>query len=141
MTLNRLVYLSSNTIVSSAANLRTEVDQILGTSRRNNALVGVTGALMFSSGYFGQVLEGPQAAIEMTFERIQQDARHSNVRLLEFKPVNARVFQTWAMAYVGEQTDASMAGWHDGGLDMSVITGEALVSKLHTLVSKSAMVA
>lgn len=141
MTLHRLVYLSSNKIVGSTASLRTEVEQVLGTSRRNNTLVGVTGALMFSSGHFGQVLEGPQAAIEMTFERIQQDYRHGDVRLLEFKPVEARAFRVWAMAYVGDPGDAVMTGWDDSGFDMTAITGEALVSKLHSLVSKSAVAA
>lgn len=36
-----------------------EIDKIIKTSQRNNTREGVTGAMMFISGVFGQVLEGP----------------------------------------------------------------------------------
>jgi hypothetical protein len=141
MSLHRLVYFSANEIAGSTARLREEVDQILETSRRNNALVGVTGALMFSAGYFGQVLEGPQAAIEMTFERIQQDDRHANVSLLEFVPIATRTFESWAMAFVGEPADAGLDGWQSTDFNMSAVTGELLLSKLHSLVARSSLAA
>lgn len=84
MSLYRLVYYTANRISTESETFQREVEQILAKSRRNNKLVGLTGALMFSAGYFGQVLEGSQAAIEATFERIQQDPRHGDVSLLEF---------------------------------------------------------
>ena len=93
MSLHRLVYCSANRIEALPAEFTAQVEQILATSRRNNQLVGVTGALMFSAGSFGQVLEGPQAAIEATFERIQQDHRHGNVLLLETVAIENRTFE------------------------------------------------
>lgn len=135
MTLHRLVYYSSNRIVGPNEQLRSEIDQILSTSRKNNDLVGVTGALLFSSGFFGQVLEGDTAAIETTFERIQQDPRHSDVVLLDFKPIMARSFGSWAMAYVGSYEDA-LDGWSAGSFDHSGLKAEELFSRLHSLVSK-----
>ena len=65
------------------------VDAILAASQRNNAHAGVTGALMFTDGFFAQVLEGSMAAVEQVFERIQLDDRHSEVQLLSFAPVEA----------------------------------------------------
>ena len=64
MTLYRLVYYSANRIGSLTA--AAEVDRILEASRRNNQLVGVTGALMFSDGFFGQVLEGLSIPAEIS---------------------------------------------------------------------------
>lgn len=67
--LYRLVYYSRNTIMGLTEKIRASVDQILETSQRNNADVGVTGALMFTDGLFAQVLEGQRDAVETVFER------------------------------------------------------------------------
>ncbi|MBW6425422.1 BLUF domain-containing protein [Rhizobium sp. XQZ8] len=87
------------------------------------------------SGYFGQVLEGSQAAIEATFERIQQDLPLGEVTLLEFAPAEARIFDSWAMAYVGEPSDlfAGLAG--RTGFDESKILGERLLARLRDRVA------
>lgn len=78
-----------------------EVQSILGAARRNNPPKGVTGALLFSMGYFAQVLEGPVDAVEEIFENIQLDERHDQVRVLYYRPVSARAFAHWSMAYAG----------------------------------------
>ncbi|ERJ20103.1 AppA antirepressor of ppsR sensor of blue light protein [Salinisphaera shabanensis E1L3A] len=101
--LYRLVYMSRNDITDE---IDTQIDGILKTSRENNRLAEVTGALMFNTGCFAQVLEGPHNAIQATFERIQCDERHSDVTVLLFEPSNKRSFSSWAMAYVGAQESA-----------------------------------
>ena len=112
------------------------IDEILAVSRRNNTAVGVTGALMFNAGCFAQVLEGPQAAVEATFERIQQDERHGDVSLLAFGPAEERAFETWSMGYVGTSA-AARARFSDiagvSGFDPSRLTGERLFETLHAL--------
>jgi hypothetical protein len=97
-------------------------------------MVRVIGALMFSSGYFGQVLEGPRSPVEATFERIQRDTRHGDVSLLELKPVSARTFDRWAMAYVGK--DEAVMPSLVGEFDLSKLTFEILISKLYSLVAR-----
>ncbi|WP_232631400.1 BLUF domain-containing protein [Methylobacterium sp. Leaf118] len=133
--LRRLVYYSRNRIGGAEALDRT-VRAILATSRVNNARVGVTGALMFNAGCFAQVLEGPGAAVESTFERIQQDERHGEVSLLAFERVEARLFTDWSMAYVGA-SPAEAARYRDlageGGLDLSRMSGDRLCALLHGL--------
>lgn len=138
--MQRLVYYSTNRINGTSAEIRANIDEILVASRRNNRLVGLTGALMFSSGFFGQVIEGPQDALEATFERIQQDPRHGDVRLLQLTAVNARSFGDWSMAFVGAQED-TLSDWRDGDFDFRVVTGELLLAKLHRLVADSLPVA
>ena len=134
--LYRLVYYSRNLIASGAADFDSQVRSILAASRRNNGRAGVTGALLFNAGCFGQVLEGPRRALEATFERIQCDPRHSEVSLLAFEPTQARFFSNWSMAFVGTE---SVTGARLGdiattsGFDPSRMTADHLFETLQRL--------
>ncbi|WP_158295618.1 BLUF domain-containing protein [Crenalkalicoccus roseus] len=99
MELFRVIYISRNLIPPSAT--EAEIGRILEASRRRNAALGVTGALLFSEGAFAQVLEGPLASVEEVFETIQADPRHREVVVLEAGRVPERAFPEWHMAYVG----------------------------------------
>lgn len=135
--LHRLVYYSRNRIEGSPEEILASISGILASSRRNNARVAVSGALMFNSGCFAQVLEGPRAAIEQTFERIQQDPRHGDVSLLAFEPIAARNFEHWSMAFIGSEADDSIRFGSiaaESGFDPSRMTGEALLETLQRLV-------
>jgi hypothetical protein len=133
----RLVYYSHNKIAGSPKTMATTIQAILAASRRNNAAVGVTGALMFNAGCFAQVLEGPKAAVENTFERIQQDERHGDVSVLSFGPVADRSFDRWSMGFVGESVaDAEQYGniADQSGYDPSRMTGDAVFATLQRLM-------
>ena len=132
---SRLVYYSRNRLPGAAMDAGV-IESILETSRVNNSRVGVTGALMFNSGCFAQVLEGPREAVEAVFERIQQDERHGDVSLLAFGPVADRAFETWSMGFVGGSEQgrarfATLAG--ETGFDPARMTGERLFETLHQL--------
>ena len=133
--LYRLVYASKNLLQGSDAEIAAAVSQILDASRRNNAGVAVTGALMFNAGAFAQVLEGPREGVENTFERIQCDPRHGDVTVLQCGLVESRTFTNWSMAFVG-QSEAGRTRW-DGiaaasGFDLTRLDGDAGV--LHALL-------
>ena len=132
----RLVYLSTNQLRGTAEQKEADIEAILAASRRNNDAVGVTGALTFSDGYFAQVLEGPQDAVEVTFERIQQDDRHSDVQLLEFVPIGERTFSNWSMAYVGKAARGSRLAdlGANTGFDPTKISGQQLFERLRDLL-------
>ncbi len=83
------------------------VDQILRTSRRNNAAVGVTGLLVTGGRRFLQALEGPEEAVEATYDRISADARHFAVVQLVRETIDTRQFAQWAM---GMQAGAEPTG-------------------------------
>ncbi len=134
--LYRLVYYSRNAIAGDSAALASAITSILAKSQANNQKVGVTGALMFNSGCFAQVLEGARSAVEEVFERIQQDERHGDVSLLAFDPAPARAFENWSMGFVGASVDdAARYGTlvQDSGFDPARMTGEALFETLHRL--------
>jgi hypothetical protein len=99
----RLVYVSRNLIAPEQ--MDAEVAQILRASWANNQQHGITGALLHSSDAFAQTLEGPTAAVETTFERIQTDLRHSDVVVLEAGDASDRCFGGWAMAHAGHNFD------------------------------------
>ena len=102
----RVVYCSRNLIGGADAQQHAEIGQILQTARANNSRKEVTGALLYNAGYFAQVLEGPQTAVEEIFERIQRDARHADVTVLEGGAADQRDFPDWSMAHVEPATQA-----------------------------------
>ena len=70
---------------------------ILVASRANNRKHDITGALIFRSDIFLQLLEGPEKQVKHTYEAIQNDDRHINVHHLINQPVEKRLFPAWAM--------------------------------------------
>ncbi len=108
--LYKILYCSRNLIKSNGAQNDAEISQILQTARANNSREGVTGALLFNSGCFAQVLEGPRPAIERIFERIQRDPRHGEVTILESEETAIRDFPEWSMAHVQPPTGAEATG-------------------------------
>jgi len=132
----RLVYYNRNHIADDADAFAANVDQILAVSRRNNGRDGITGALLFNAGCFAQVLEGPLDAVEVAFERIQQDEQRGEVSLLTLEPVAARSFPNWAMGFVG-QSAANAARFArvgaDSGFDPSRLSGDDLRALLRNL--------
>ncbi len=99
--LYNLAYISKNSIKGTPDEIKDEIRDILAAAHRNNPEKGVTGALLYSGGYFCQVIEGPQDVLEELFESIQMDNRHSDVTVLHFEPIESRGFNEWAMALAG----------------------------------------
>ena len=125
--LHRLVYYSRNLITGSPAESAAEVEAILASARRNNSVIGVTGALIFNAGTFAQVLEGARHDVEATFERIQCDERHGDVQVLAFEEVESRGFPSWSMAFVGRSREGQNLFAHIGeatGFEAKRMEGE-----------------
>jgi hypothetical protein len=131
----RIAYASRNAGVEGAAGLA----EILAVSRRNNRRDGVTGALLFSENVFVQVLEGPGDAVAAVFERIQMDARHSDVVVLLSEGAAQRHFAAWDMAYAGED-EAARARFEEmdlGRLIAGAPTGQEMLALLRGALGRS----
>jgi hypothetical protein len=76
------------------------IDAILQTSRKNNPAVGITGLLCHSGDVFMQVLEGGRDAVNMLYNRIAGDPRHTDVILLRYEEIAERRFASWSMGQV-----------------------------------------
>ena len=133
----RLVYTSQNLLEGGEKEQKAAIAGLLAVSKRNNARVGVTGALLFNGGAFAQVLEGSRAAVEATFERIQRDPRHSDVAVLQCEPVAARGFPNWSMGFVGD-SPCGQALWAEvarlTNFDLSRLEGNVLFNTLLSIV-------
>jgi len=127
--LYRLVYFSRNEIGGGPTRIAAEVQSILTTSQRNNPRLGLTGALIFNTGVFAQVLEGPSDSVEATFEKIQQDQRHRDVQVLAFEHIQDRVFARWSMGFFGQSREGQDVFGHIAnatGFSIDKIEGERL---------------
>ena len=98
--------------------LAADLNQIIATSQGRNADLGITGLLLHgrldavptAPGEFVQWIEGPEEAVEVLFERIEQDSRHREVEVLTRGPgvgmvqgalsPDGRLFPGWAMGLV-----------------------------------------
>lgn len=76
------------------------LEQLLSGARENNAILGVSGMLLFHEGSFIQVLEGPQTVVEALFEKIEQDPRHEHTEVLFRGDTDEACFEDWSMGYV-----------------------------------------
>ncbi len=90
-----LVYLSRAVHPLSDADLQ----HLLAQCHRNNTRLGITGILFYSHGHIAQLIEGEAEAVDALYARIAQDGRHSDVRKLVHKPIAARSFPDWSMAF------------------------------------------
>jgi hypothetical protein len=97
-----LVYTSKATSVAIASSPNDDIDTILESARRRNSQADVCGALLVTEGHFVQVLEGEQADVQATFDRIATDPRHGEIEVLCAQTATRRRFSEWSMAFVGD---------------------------------------
>jgi len=82
-----------------------DVKDILRSSQRNNAALGVTGALCLSNGIFLQVLEGDRMAVNQLYHRILKDPRHHDPAVLDLAEIHMRRFVGWSMGLIATTED------------------------------------
>ena len=73
------------------------LDDILTISRIRNSKADITGTLICRADMYLQLIEGPDAAIQATYQRIAMDDRHVEINLLLSRAVTERLFPKWAM--------------------------------------------
>ncbi len=129
----KLLYCSHNALTGSIDEQAAEIRKILASARRNNAALGITGALLFNGACFAQVLEGPLQAVESLFETIQQDARHGDVTLLESGYVDHRDFPEWSMAFAGSGAEETTA-FAEFNFDQAVARTSASAAEVQDLL-------
>ncbi|MCG6205756.1 BLUF domain-containing protein [Rhodopseudomonas sp. HC1] len=138
----RCVYWSKHRIDGEAGEIDAGLGAILSSARRNNRLLGVTGALVFDRGLFAQFLEGEIRAVELVFENIQRDERHGDTQVLSFGVAAERAFRPWPMAFLG-RTDEEHLRFADcgdeAGASMRRLEAERLRDLVRTLGDEGPM--
>lgn len=77
-----------------------QIGEILKTARNFNSKNDVSGCLVFSKGYFIQLLEGSKDTIKELMDNIDRDKRHTDIDILSEGETEKRIFDTWDMAYL-----------------------------------------
>ena len=105
MQMKRLIYVSDAVLPLPNVSFDQDVlDDIHRVSNRNNANAGVTGILLYGSGHFMQLLEGPIPSVKKTFDRIARDTRHKNIHRLLREATQERLFDKWHMGVLNLET-------------------------------------
>ncbi|NVD06897.1 BLUF domain-containing protein [Vibrio sp. JPW-9-11-11] len=95
MFLTRLVYAST---IEQGFDLST-VEEIIGSAREHNQALDVTGMLCFDRNFFLQCLEGSRTNVNLIYQRILSDKRHTKIVMLDYREINSRDFSQWSMGY------------------------------------------
>ncbi len=74
-----------------------DIEQILETSRRNNAKDDITGLLLYRDGSFVQFLEGPRSKVQQCYDRIAKDPRHRGLVIIYRKTADQNAEPTGAI--------------------------------------------
>ncbi|MBA3023795.1 MAG: ABC transporter substrate-binding protein [Gammaproteobacteria bacterium] len=90
-----LLYVSQAAVEMDEATLA----EILGVSKRNNQVAGITGCMLYQDGCFMQILEGSRDNVLKLMEYIQTDTRHKHVRIVMQGNEQQRVFLDWSMEF------------------------------------------
>jgi len=79
---------------------------LLQQCHQNNPGRGLTGMLIFGNGIFLQSIEGDDAVVDALIEKIKNDPRHKDFRLLSRETIHKRLFGNWSMGFerLTEQT-------------------------------------
>ena len=132
MLLVSAIYYSRAVNVEDTEEFRSRVDSIMSACARNNARLGLTGALICERGHFLQVLEGPRDAVSAMLTRIARDPRHTAMTLADLQEVSRRDHADWSMCYI----DADTAPAELGRLpDLDVAPAETLRARINAVLA------
>ena len=78
-----------------------ELYRIEQASRRRNAELGITGALLATKAHFAAVLEGEAEPLARLMASIERDPRHEQITIVEEATISGRRFAGWSLCYSG----------------------------------------
>ncbi len=107
MTLLTITYVSESLLAPAVR--AAAVERLVIHARQCNATLGVTGALLFAGNRFAQTIEGDEAVADALMMRIEHDARHRVLCVVERHGIDDRSFPAWSMAYSGDSVFVAQA--------------------------------
>jgi hypothetical protein len=134
--MTRLTYYSRICVDSAA--LADRIKDILIESVANNRRDDITGALIHDEKWFAQILEGDEATVSKTFERILRDPRHFDVRLVKMQPASTRRFAgSWMSVIARDEGSAALFRHYTEGetFDPSLMPADRLGDLIEALAA------
>lgn len=98
----QMIYISRSTFTPTELSngIEPNVARILLKSRANNKKNGLVGVLYFGDGCFFQCLEGAAEAVDKLYEKLLNDSRHKELKILSRKSIDSLSFSNWSMKHV-----------------------------------------
>lgn len=130
MALYHLIYRSQETFPFNDEALT----KLLMECRMKNIQKNISGILLYGYGFFIQMLEGDeQDVLSLYHEKILNDPRHNNLKILNEGPSYKRLYAEWAMAFrpYDPETVLDVQGYVNP--DKQSVYGRNLLSPLKTL--------
>ena len=93
--LEAIVYVSSAVRLFSLE----EVAHLLQRARERNEDYGVTGVLLYHGGNFMQYIEGPKDSLDVIYDIIKKDDKHTGIIVVSREVIERRQFDDWSMAF------------------------------------------
>ncbi len=94
-TIHYLIYVSKGRTRFDDASLKTLLTQCRPINQAN----AVTGLLLTQGDHFMQIMEGREEDVQRTFDRIRNDPRHENIRVVARGYKQTRMFPQWEMGH------------------------------------------
>lgn len=88
----------------------TVVGQIVAQARQRNTERGITGLLVFDGIHFCHHIEGPRDAVLALLESLQQDGRHTDLRVVYEKARTERRYRRFDLGFAQSDGAEDMAG-------------------------------
>ena len=140
MALLRIAYFSENRLGFTSRNQRLRALQAEAIAK--NAAARLSGALAHDDLWFVQVLEGEEAVVNATFDRILRDRRHANVSIVSKSLVPTRLFGDWSMGFAMRSSrNEHLFGshWNNTGLNPKSMNADTIVKLLQALAAEGHM--
>lgn len=103
--LTQLLYVSLSQLRPDDPALEAHIAEILSASYVNNERSGITGLLLYTGGYFCQLLEGEEAAVDAMYDKISVDPRHGRINLLFKRPTDWIFLPNFPMGCAGIESE------------------------------------
>ncbi len=91
-----IVYVSE----ASRAMSEYKAKDLAKVSKEKNLEKGITGILVYNSGYFLQYLEENADDVFNLLKKISDDERHKNIKVVYNKDQESKLFSKWGMEYI-----------------------------------------
>lgn len=85
-----------------------DIEQLVVNCRRRNRQLDLTGALAVCALRFAQVIEGREEVVNDMLAKIEKDARHCGMQVIDRSFVERRLCDGWEMAFLDEPSWAAV---------------------------------
>ena len=133
MTLQRIVFYSTNNTPFTDELINDLAEGILESCVRHDPNGDLTGALLFNERYFVQVMEGDRIALAAKMWALAADKRHSTMVMLSADDIERRTFARWSVGFAGRSVASERLCLRFGAsrtLDPTTMTGRAVLDLL-----------